>query len=82
MLKAMMAGKSLGQWWHENRDRTGETVYQASQIKRRRRTRAQGEQLDEQIFEVLASDHPQSVRLAAGPITQRTIAADAEGSGI
>jgi hypothetical protein len=37
-------------------------LYQASPIKRRRRTRAQVEQLDNQIIEVLASDHPQSVR--------------------
>jgi len=36
--------------------------YQARQIKRRRRTRAQVEQLDEQILDVLRADHPQSVR--------------------
>jgi hypothetical protein len=39
-----------------------ETFYQACPIKRRRRTKAQVEQLDEQIIEVLAADHPQSVR--------------------
>jgi hypothetical protein len=38
------------------------SAYQASPIKRRRRTKAQVEQLDKQILEVLASDHPQSVR--------------------
>jgi hypothetical protein len=38
------------------------SVYQAGPIKRRRRTRAQVGQLDEQILKVLASDHPQSVR--------------------
>ena len=37
-------------------------VYQARQIKRRRSTKAQVEQLDRQIMEVLAEDHPQSVR--------------------
>jgi hypothetical protein len=38
-------------------------VYQAiSPIKRRRRTKAQVEQLDKQILEVLASGHPQSIR--------------------
>ena len=38
------------------------TVYQARQIKRRRRTKAQVEQLDKQIVEVLIEDQPQSVR--------------------
>jgi hypothetical protein len=37
-------------------------TYQARQIKRRRRTKAQVEQLDDQIVEVLEEDHPQSVR--------------------
>ncbi|MGI8705153.1 MAG: hypothetical protein ACR2JJ_05075 [Sphingomicrobium sp.] len=37
-------------------------TYQARRIKRRRRTKAQVEQLDEQILEVLRADHPQSVR--------------------
>ena len=37
-------------------------VYQAGRIKRRRRTKAQVEQLDSQILAVLAEDHPQSVR--------------------
>ena len=37
-------------------------VYQARQIKRRRRTKDQVEQLDQQILEVLAEDHPQSTR--------------------
>ncbi len=38
------------------------TVYQARQIKRRRRTKAQVEQLDRQIVEVLIEDQPQSIR--------------------
>jgi hypothetical protein len=38
------------------------TVYRAGTIKRDRRTKARVEQLDAQIFEVLAADHPQSVR--------------------
>lgn len=38
------------------------TVYRAGTIKRCRRTRAQVEQLDQQILAVLAEDHPQSVR--------------------
>jgi len=37
-------------------------IYQASPITRRRRTKAQVEQLESQIFEVLRADHPQSVR--------------------
>jgi hypothetical protein len=37
-------------------------VYQAGPIKRRRRTVGQVEQLERQIVEVLAADHPQSVR--------------------
>ena len=37
-------------------------TYRASTIKRTRRTKAQIEQLDRQIIEVLAADHPQSVR--------------------
>ncbi|AKM09316.1 hypothetical protein [Croceicoccus naphthovorans] len=37
-------------------------AYQAGQIKRRRRTRAQVDQLDSQIMDVLRADHPQSVR--------------------
>lgn len=37
-------------------------VYQAGRIKRRRRTRAEVDQLDEQIMDVLRADHPQSVR--------------------
>jgi hypothetical protein len=37
-------------------------VYPAASIKRRRRTREQVDQLDEQIMEVLRADHPQSVR--------------------
>lgn len=36
--------------------------YQAGLIKRRRRTRAEVEQLDQQIIDVLRADHPQSVR--------------------
>lgn len=37
-------------------------VYQPRTIKRTRRTRAQVDQLDDQIMEVLRADHPQSVR--------------------
>src|SRR4051812_41256964 len=37
-------------------------IYQASPIKRRRRTAAQVRQLDRQILDVLDEDHPQSVR--------------------
>lgn len=40
----------------------GATVYPTGLIKRRRRTRAEVEQLDSQIFDVLRADHPQSVR--------------------
>jgi hypothetical protein len=36
--------------------------YRAGPIKRRRRTRAQVEQLEQQIYDVLGADHPQSVR--------------------
>lgn len=38
------------------------SVYRTRTIKRQRRTRAEIEQLDKQIIEVLRSDHPQSVR--------------------
>lgn len=41
---------------------TGPTTYQARPIKRHRRTNAQVEQLEQQIYEVLLEDHPQSVR--------------------
>ena len=41
---------------------TASEIYQAGQIKRRRRTKDQVEQLDRQIIEVLRADHPQSVR--------------------
>jgi hypothetical protein len=37
-------------------------VYKARLIKRKRRTRAQVLQLEEQIYAVLAEDHPQSIR--------------------
>ena len=37
-------------------------TYGASTLKRNRRTKSQIEQLDQQIIEVLQSDHPQSVR--------------------
>ena len=40
----------------------GGVTYQARQIKRRRRTKAQVEQLDAQILDVLLEDHPQSIR--------------------
>ncbi len=39
-----------------------DVAYQAGQIKRRRRTKAQVEQLNEQIVGVLRADHPQSIR--------------------
>lgn len=39
-----------------------EQIYEAGQIKRRRRTRTQVEQLDEQIIDILRQDHPQSIR--------------------
>ncbi len=39
-----------------------EPVYQASSIKRIRRTKTQVEQLEQQIYQVLAEDHPQSIR--------------------
>ena len=38
------------------------TVYRARPIKRERRSKAQVEQLDRQIKDVIAEDHPQSVR--------------------
>lgn len=38
------------------------TAYRTSTIKRTRRTRAEVDQLDQQVVEVLAEDHPQSVR--------------------
>jgi hypothetical protein len=41
---------------------TTSSLYQASQIKRRRRTKGQVEQLDRQILEILQEDHPQSIR--------------------
>lgn len=37
-------------------------LYRASPIKRRKRTRAQTAQLEQQIMEVLEADHPQSIR--------------------
>lgn len=37
-------------------------IYRAGTIKRERRTKARIDQLDDQIVEVLAEDHPQSVR--------------------
>jgi hypothetical protein len=39
-----------------------QVAYRAGTIKRRRRSREQIEQLDNQILEVLAEDHPQSIR--------------------
>ena len=36
--------------------------YEAGPLKRKRRTNAQIEQLDRQIYDVLSVDHPQSVR--------------------
>ena len=38
------------------------TAYRASPIKRARRTKSEIEQLEQQIFDVLEQDHPQSVR--------------------
>lgn len=40
----------------------GAAAYKASPLKRRRRTRAEVDLLDEQILDVLREDHPQSVR--------------------
>jgi hypothetical protein len=40
----------------------GGMIYKARQIKRRRRTKDQVEQLDAQIIDVLSQDHPQSIR--------------------
>lgn len=37
-------------------------IYRTRTIKRRRRTRAEVDALDKQILDVLAGDHPQSVR--------------------
>lgn len=39
-----------------------ESIYRASTLKRVRRTKAELEQLDQQILDVLQADHPQSVR--------------------
>lgn len=41
---------------------SGQRVYRAGTIKRDRRTKAEIEQLDQQILDVLSNDHPQSVR--------------------
>lgn len=43
-------------------DQPTNSVYGAGTLKRRRRTKAQIEQLDRQIVEALTEDHPQSVR--------------------
>lgn len=41
---------------------TKTSAYHAGQIKRRRRTKEQVEQLDQQILDILRDDHPQSIR--------------------
>lgn len=38
------------------------SVYKAGTIKRRRRTRAEVQQLDQQLVDVISADHPQSIR--------------------
>lgn len=56
------------------------TIYQARPIKRIRRTNAQIEQLEDQIFEVLASDQPQSVRHVFYRMTNPRLAEPVEKS--
>src|SRR5690606_6384980 len=56
------------------------TVYRARTIKRDRRTKAQIEQLDEQILDVLATDHPQSVRHVFYRMTDPRLAEPVEKS--
>ncbi len=46
----------------EQSTKAAKSVYRARSIKRDRRTREQVDQLDQQILDVLAEDHPQSVR--------------------
>lgn len=56
------------------------TVYRASTIRRERRTRARVEQLDQQIIDVLAEDHPQSVRHVFYRMTNPRLAEPVEKS--
>src|SRR5690606_34722955 len=56
------------------------TVYRARTIKRDRRTKAQIEQLDEQIVAVLRDDHPQSVRHVFYRMTDPRLAEPVEKS--
>lgn len=56
------------------------TAYGAGTIKRRRRTRAEVEQLDRQIVAVLREDHPQSVRHIFYRMTDPTLAEPVEKS--
>lgn len=53
---------------------------QAGRIKRRRRTKAQIEQLDQQILEVLAEDQPQSIRHVFYRMTDPRLAEPVEKS--
>ena len=53
-------------------------LYHASQIKRRRRTKGQVEQLDRQIIDVLRADHPQSVRHVFYRVTDPRLAEPVE----
>jgi hypothetical protein len=54
--------------------------YHTRTIKRRRRTRAEVEQLDNQIIRVLRLDHPQSVRHAFYRMTDPTLPEPVEKS--
>ena len=54
--------------------------YRAGTIKRRRRTRTEIEQLDRQILDVLAEDHPQSVRHVFYRMTNPRLAEPVEKS--
>ncbi|MGD9656902.1 MAG: hypothetical protein AB7U61_04555 [Methylocystis sp.] len=55
-------------------------IYQASPIKRRRRTRAQVEQLDQQMVALLRADHPQSIRHVFYRMTNPRLAEPVEKS--
>lgn len=55
-------------------------IYQAGQIKRRRRTKEQCETLDRQILAVLKEDHPQSIRHVFYRMTDPRLAEPVEKS--
>lgn len=57
------------------------TAYQARRIKRARRTGAQIEQLEGQIYDVLSEDHPQSVRHVFYRMTDPRLPEPVEKSG-